>query len=111
MIGIQRQNTGKFLKLGATIVLLILLGLIGVGYWLLAASLPALNGEINAEGLSEPVQIEWDDLGIPTITGQNLTDVSFALGFVHGQNRYFQDGLAAAICCWRIGRIVWSEST
>jgi len=78
-------------------VLWLLAGLIVLGLggflWLRAqarGSLPVLTGEITLAGLSAPVCIERDSLGVPTITGRNRRDVGFALGFLHAQERFFQ---------------------
>ena len=72
---------------------LVVLG--GVGGWLwlrgeLRDSLPQLEGEIALPGLTEPVTIERDGLGVPTIRAANLVDLSQAIGFVHAQDRFFQ---------------------
>ena len=79
----------------ATLVLvgLALLGTAGGGLWLrhhFRASLPILDGEIAMDGLTAPVSIERDDLGVPTIRGRNRLDVARATGFVHAQDRFFQ---------------------
>jgi len=56
----------------------------------MAASLPQLDGERAVSGLSAPVQVERDNLGVPTIRGANRLDVARALGFIHAQDRFFQ---------------------
>ncbi len=61
---------------------------------LLRASLPALDGEQRVAGLQAPVTIERDDLGVPTLTASNRLDLVFSLGFVHGQDRFFQMDLS-----------------
>jgi penicillin amidase len=53
-------------------------------------SLPRLDGELHVAGLTGDVRVERDGLGIPTIRGRDRTDVAFATGFVHGQDRFFQ---------------------
>ena len=58
--------------------------------WLLRASLPQLEGELRLDGLSAPVEIERDDLGVPTIRGATRRDVVRATGFLHAQERFFQ---------------------
>jgi penicillin amidase len=52
-------------------------------------SLPQLDGERAVAGLETAVRIERDNLGTPTIRGANRLDVARALGFVHGQDRFF----------------------
>lgn len=75
-------------------VLMLLLALILLGVfvlWLtLHQSLPRLDGELKLPGLSASVQIERDALGTATVHAQNRHDLSFALGFVHAQERFFQ---------------------
>jgi len=59
-------------------------------WWLLRASLPQLDGEIALPGLSAPVTIRRDALGVVTIDAQNQHDAVRALGYVHAQERYFE---------------------
>lgn len=63
---------------------------ISAGYFFLRGSLPQLAGNAKVTGLTAPVVIERDSLGIPTIRGKNRLDVSRALGFLHAQDRFFQ---------------------
>ncbi len=59
-------------------------------YGQLQGSLPQLAGQQVLPGLSAPVMVERDGLGIPTIHADNRLDVAQALGFLHGQERFFQ---------------------
>jgi len=56
----------------------------------LRASLPVLDGERTLAGLSAPVEVTRDDLGVPTVRGSNRIDVARATGFLHAQDRFFQ---------------------
>jgi len=83
----------RLLRIFIGIVAVFLLVVIGAAWWVngqLKASLPQLEGEVLVEGVSAPVTIERDPLGIPTIRGANRIDVAFATGFVHAQDRLFQ---------------------
>jgi penicillin amidase len=53
-------------------------------------SLPQLNGTMTLSGLEAPVTVDRDGYGIPTITAGSRSDAARALGFVHGQDRFFQ---------------------
>lgn len=65
--------------------------IVAVLAWLtLRASLPQLEGEIDAADLSATVSIARDLAGIPTIRGSNRLDLAYATGFAHGQDRFFQ---------------------
>jgi penicillin amidase len=59
--------------------------------WLgLRASLPELDGEVVVNGLDNPATIERDVDGIPLITASSRSDLAFATGYAHGQDRFFQ---------------------
>ena len=73
---------------GVLAILLLCVG--GLLTYLLRASLPKLDGTEVLAGLSSDVTIQRDDLGVPTITAANRQDVICALGFLHGQERFFQ---------------------
>jgi len=81
------------------IVLLILpvvaIGAVALGAWVaVRRSLPNIEGEIVLRGLHAQVRIERDGQGVPTIRAGDREDLAFGLGFVHGQDRFFQmDGL------------------
>ncbi len=50
-----------------------------------------MDGSLKAvKGIKADVTLERDGLGVPTITGKNRMDVAYALGFAHGQDRFFQ---------------------
>ena len=60
------------------------------GWAVLRASLPDLDGEITVAGLAATATIERDAAGIPLITAASRTDLAYATGFAHGQDRFFQ---------------------
>ena len=66
-------------------------------WWLLRGSLPQLEGTIPLAGLSAPVSIERDALGVVTIDAANETDMARALGYVHAQERFFEMDLMRRI--------------
>jgi penicillin amidase len=80
------------------IVFAILLGLIvlaagGSLVWVTSrvrASLPRLEGQVVVDGLSAVVSIERDARGVPTIVSADELDQATAIGFLHGQERFFQ---------------------
>lgn len=59
----------------------------------LTVSLAATNiwaAEVSMPGLSAPVTVHEDALGIPTIKGDSELDVAFMLGYIHARDRFFQ---------------------
>ena len=86
-----------------------LLGAGAGGLWVhgrLRASLPQLEGERTLPGLSAPVRVERDVQGVPRIAGKSRLDLSRALGFVHGQERYFQMDLLRRRAAGEIAELV-----
>ncbi len=85
--------TAKRLRLLASAVsVLLVVAVLVVGwlYWRIRASLPQLEGNATVTGLTAAVTIERDAQGVPMIRGSNRVDVSRALGWLHGQERFFQ---------------------
>jgi penicillin amidase len=69
-------------------VLFVIVALAAV--WLLRASLPQVDGEVLAPGLTGAATIARDVAGVPVITAVTRLDLAFATGFAHGQDRFFQ---------------------
>src|SRR6516164_7699412 len=59
-------------------------------YRAVRAALPVEDGTIKLAGLTQPVIVTRDSLGIPTITASNLNDLFFAQGYVTAQERLWQ---------------------
>lgn len=56
---------------------------------------PRVTGEVLVqEGLQHPVEVRWDDAGVPHITAQRMDDALFAQGFLHARERAFQMDLS-----------------
>jgi penicillin amidase len=60
------------------------------GAFVLATSRPLLDGRVHLAGLSTAVQVERDAQGVPTIAAANRLDLARGLGFLHGQERFFE---------------------
>ncbi len=65
---------------------------------------PDYDGERNLNGLSQAVEVYYDNYGIPHIYGKNREDAFRSLGYVHAQDRLWQMELLR-----RIGRGGLSE--
>jgi len=71
-------------------MLALLLMAFAAGWWLLAGSRARLDGVRRAPELGARVSIARDALGTTTIEGSDRADVSYALGYVHAQERFFE---------------------
>ena len=76
------------------------------GYFVLRTSLPKTDGTVVVEGLEKPVEIIRDANGIPHIFAANDRDASFALGYVHAQDRLLQMELMRRFGAGRLSEIV-----
>jgi penicillin G amidase len=54
------------------------------------ASLPDIDGTAVLPGLGAQVSLERDAAGVPTVTALSRDDLARGLGYVHGQDRFFQ---------------------
>ena len=74
------------------VLALLALSVIAVsGAWLaLRGSLPQLDGTLQTTAIGARTSIDRDQLGSVTITASNRDDVTWALGYVHAQERFFE---------------------
>lgn len=93
----------KRLVLGI-LALLVLLVLTIVIY--LQTTKPTLSGELTLAGLREPVEILYDEYGVPHIYAKNADDAYFALGYVHAQDRLFQMEMLRRAAAGRLSEVL-----
>ncbi|MEE4245913.1 MAG: penicillin acylase family protein [Kangiellaceae bacterium] len=89
----QRNNPSffkKWLKRLLSTVLSLIVLVVGAAYWLLNGSMPQYEGSLEVANISADISIKRDELGTVKISANNRLDASFALGFTHAQERYFQ---------------------
>jgi len=72
------------------VAMLLLVLAIAAAWMYLRGSLAQLDGSRQAAGLETTASIARDAHGVPVISGGSRTDVAYATGFVHAQERYFQ---------------------
>ena len=95
----------RTLKLIGAVAAILVLAAIGTVYGLLHGSLPQLDGELRAAGLSAPVHIARDALGVPTIEASGRADLAYGTGFAHGQDRFFQMDLARRLAAGELAEL------
>lgn len=83
----------RLLRAGGWALSAVLVAAAAAGLWVqaaLRASLPRLTGTEALPGLSAPVVVERDTKGVPRVRAEGAEDAFRALGFLHGQERFFQ---------------------
>jgi penicillin amidase len=103
----------RLLRAAAVVLGLILVFGIAAGLWVrtqLTASLPQLDGTLRVVGLSAPVTIARDRLGIPTIRGASREDVARAIGVLHAQERFFEMDLSRRRAAGELAALVGARA-
>ncbi len=89
-----RPSNRKFIfRLVVAALLLLLIAFLGFDFWFyraVRAALPQVDGTIHLAGLTNPVIVTYDSLGVPHITASNLPDLLFAQGYITAQDRLWQ---------------------
>ena len=80
----------KWTRRIALLLLALVVVAVLVAWWSMRGSLARLDGEQALPGLSAPVTLQRDALGVVTIEAASEADAMRALGFVHAQERYFE---------------------
>ena len=93
---------GKFLVGTALAVAILLAGT----YFQVRGALPSYSGQLDLVGLKAPVEIMRDKNAVPHITAGSIEDASFALGYVHAQDRFWQMELMRRIGQGRLAELV-----
>lgn len=76
-------------RLAQTLLALVLLTAMGLA-WYVHSKQPQRSGQVLMAGLTAPVTVRYDELGVPHIEAGNEADLYRALGYVHAQDRLFQ---------------------
>jgi penicillin amidase len=89
----QSSNRKFIFRLVVALFLLLLLVFLAFDFWFYRAVRAALaqrDGTIHLAGLSNPVIVTYDPLGVPHIAASNLPDLLFAQGYITAQDRLWQ---------------------
>lgn len=85
-----RRHLARTFKRLSSLVLVVALVMLVTGWWMLQGSMPQYDGRIGSPALQEAVEIERDALGSVTVRARSRIDATWALGYVHAQERYFE---------------------
>jgi penicillin G amidase len=80
----------KILRIVALCLLLMLVGVLMYGTWLVRRSWPQTSGTVTLAGLTARAEILRDRWGTPHIYAQNTHDLFFAQGYAQAQDRLWQ---------------------
>ncbi|MCC4833702.1 penicillin acylase family protein [Shewanella sp. 10N.7] len=89
-VSLNKVLQSKITKYTLASLLLFSSAIILAVYCVLRLSMPSLSNTIISEDISAPVTIERDTLGTAIITANSRIDASYAIGYAHSQDRFFQ---------------------
>lgn len=98
----------KWLVRIALFLCLVTVGTLLVAYLGFRASLPIIEGNVQSAGISDKVLLERDADGNATLTGSNRLDLSYASGFLHAQERFFQMDLSRRLASGELSELFGS---
>lgn len=102
----KRRKLRRVAKTSALAACFLAIGTTGVGTWKLRSSLPVISGVHRTQHVVDPIQVERDAMGIPTIESKSRVDAAYGLGYVHGQDRFFQMDLLRRMTAGRLSELV-----
>jgi penicillin amidase len=86
----MRRKVLRSIRFACAALLVVVLAGAATGWLLLRGSLARVDGRCALVGLTAPVAVERDDLGVPRLLAASRDDAMRALGYLHAQDRFFQ---------------------
>ena len=78
-------------------------------HWLARRPLPRQEGTIELDGLEGPVRVRRDRWGVPHVEAESRSDLWFAQGFCHGQDRLWQMDFYRRVVSGRLSEMAGEE--
>jgi penicillin amidase len=95
----------RWLRWTLLVVAVLALAAAGLAWWALRQSLPQLDGRADAPALAADATIERDAAGRPVISATSRTDLAFATGYAHAQDRFFQMDLSRRLAAGELSEV------
>jgi penicillin G amidase len=105
-MGARRRTLKWAVGVVVTLALLLAVTAIGAIFWLMQSGKPVRHGELRLTGLSAPVQVRWDDWGVPHLSGQSGVDLAMVQGFLHANDRMTQMELGRRAASGRLSEVI-----
>ncbi|HEY1249609.1 MAG TPA: penicillin acylase family protein [Thermoanaerobaculia bacterium] len=74
--------------------------------WAVWRTFPQRSGTVRVAGHSEPIRIDFDAHGIPTIHARSVDDAMFGLGYLHARDRLWQLEFERRVGAGRLAEIL-----
>ena len=93
-------------RLIVVLVLVLLIAGGGAGWWWVKNSLLPLDGQLGMPDLRAPVEILFDDHGVPNVYARDVEDAWYAAGVLHARERRWQMELYRRVTMGRLSEIL-----
>jgi penicillin amidase len=100
----------KIIKWTGVAIVSLFICLVAITYFVLNASLPEIDGEINSSIIAKEVTLARDEYGTAVINADNEYDAAFALGYAHAQDRLFQIDLLRRQAAGELSELVGARA-
>ena len=97
-------------RLFGLLLILLIPALAAGGYWWARESLPMLDGQVSYPGLGAPVEVLFDQYGVPAVYARDAEDAFFSAGVLHARDRLWQMELYRRVTMGRLSEVM-GEST
>jgi penicillin G amidase len=108
-----RSSNRRFIFRAVVAVLaLLLIAFLAFDAWFyraVRAALPQVDGTIHLTGLTNPVMVTYDALGVPHIAASNLPDLLFAQGYITAQDRLWQMDMTRRFAAGELSAVLGPE--
>ncbi|HAA10374.1 MAG TPA: penicillin acylase family protein [Cytophagales bacterium] len=93
------------LRLLLGLIALLLVGALVAFFYVKSSRTPTYDGELNLEGLSQPVSVYYTEYGVPHIYAETPEDAYRAFGYIHAQDRLWQMDLLRHVGSGRLSEL------
>jgi len=107
-----RSHRKFIFRVVVAVLLLLLLIFLAFDVWFyraVRAALPQVDGTVHLAGLTAPVIVTYDSLGVPHIAASNLSDLLFAQGYITAQDRLWQMDMTRRFAAGELSAVLGPE--
>ncbi len=106
----MKSKIRKFIGIILLLILAIIVA-IAVSFWImLRVSVAPTEGEIEIAGIDNPIEITFDEMGIPQVWAKTERDGYFAVGWLHASDRMFQMDLTRRVSQGKLSELLGAST-